>query len=201
MLCLKSQQFLLFTTFVLVSSTFFSLCHGDPQFQHLPTKHVHGNYYLFFFYCFSTCLSPSLAKWDLFSFLFWSTTSLKINFTTLLFVFHASNKTLMDLICIYGGENGVADISGRMRRSFLEESNTEVAPNATLILAANKTHRIDPFANFTYYEGGWNITNEHYLYVSSFRSLFHMLPNLFYCHAISLYILACHSFVIGMDKF
>ncbi|XP_030970060.1 uncharacterized protein LOC115990365 [Quercus lobata] len=70
----------------------------------------------------------------------------------------------MDLICIYGGENGVADISGRMRRSFLEESNTEVEPNATLILAANKTHRIDPFANFTYYEGGWNITNEHYLY-------------------------------------
>lgn len=107
----------------------------------------------------------------------------------------------MDLICIYGGENGVADISGRMRRSFLEESNTEVAPNATLILAANKTHRIDPFANFTYYEGGWNITNEHYLYVSSFHSLFHMLPNLFYCHAISLYILACHSFVIGVDKF
>ncbi|KAK9280771.1 hypothetical protein L1049_003659 [Liquidambar formosana] len=48
-------------------------------------------------------------------------------------------------------------VSWGMKRSALEESNTE-----PMILAANRTHRRDPFKDFKYYAGGWNIRNRHY---------------------------------------
>ncbi|KAL5650505.1 hypothetical protein ACJX0J_041314, partial [Zea mays] len=34
--------------------------------------------------------------------------------------------------------------------------------NNSLVLAAARTHRSDPFANLTAYSGGWNISDEHY---------------------------------------
>ncbi|GMP34611.1 hypothetical protein CsSME_00007410 [Camellia sinensis var. sinensis] len=34
----------------------------------------------------------------------------------------------------------------------------------SLILAAERTHRKDPFDNFKYYTGGWNISDHHYFY-------------------------------------
>ncbi|KAL6974024.1 hypothetical protein U1Q18_028207 [Sarracenia purpurea var. burkii] len=44
-------------------------------------------------------------------------------------------------------------------RRFLDEASNE---STTLILAANRTHRRDPINGFKYYEGGWNITSQHY---------------------------------------
>ncbi|KAL2338179.1 hypothetical protein Fmac_012625 [Flemingia macrophylla] len=35
--------------------------------------------------------------------------------------------------------------------------------NSTLTLAAERTHRVDPSNDFKYYDGGWDITNSHYL--------------------------------------
>ena len=43
----------------------------------------------------------------------------------------------------------------------------------SLILAAERTHRKDPFDNFKYYTGGWNISDHHYFYVSLFKHLYH----------------------------
>lgn len=55
-------------------------------------------------------------------------------------------------------------VEGNTRRIAVET----LSQNSTyLILAANRTHRIDPIDGFNYYTGGWNITNPHYLYVSS----------------------------------
>lgn len=43
-------------------------------------------------------------------------------------------------------------------------SLADAAPpaNNSLVLAAARTHRSDPFANLTAYSGGWNISDEHY---------------------------------------
>lgn len=57
---------------------------------------------------------------------------------------------------------GIAE--GNSRKFTAETSN-----KTYLILAANRTHREDPSNNFEFYTGGWNITNEHYLFVSSFK--------------------------------
>ncbi|KAH7546275.1 hypothetical protein FEM48_Zijuj01G0183000 [Ziziphus jujuba var. spinosa] len=44
-------------------------------------------------------------------------------------------------------------------RRFLAD---EAVQNSSLILAAKRTHRKDPLNNFKYYNGGWNISNNHY---------------------------------------
>lgn len=81
-------------------------------------------------------------------------------------------------VWIDGDKNGVAFTAWGMRGYVVEENMnaTVVLQNASSILAANKTHRIDPRAKFTYYEGGWNIADEHYHSVSSSQSVFHSLP-------------------------
>ena len=48
----------------------------------------------------------------------------------------------------------------------VEATNCQTVP---LILAAKRTHRIDPLDGFNYYEGGWNISDEHYLSVSIYK--------------------------------
>ncbi|CAH9075516.1 unnamed protein product [Cuscuta epithymum] len=40
--------------------------------------------------------------------------------------------------------------------------------SSSLILAADRTHRKDPSNSFKYYTGGWNISNEHYIYSVAF---------------------------------
>ncbi|KAJ7951955.1 putative Transmembrane protein [Quillaja saponaria] len=43
--------------------------------------------------------------------------------------------------------------------------------NTTLILAANRTHRIDPLKKFSYYDGGWDITNKNYFSSLAYTSV------------------------------
>ncbi|XP_050231284.1 uncharacterized protein LOC126680246 [Mercurialis annua] len=50
----------------------------------------------------------------------------------------------------------------RMERSVIEENNVTVKNSSTLILAAEKTHRRDPFNNYSYYTGGWDYRSLHY---------------------------------------
>lgn len=45
-------------------------------------------------------------------------------------------------------------------KRFLAEDNA--TGNASLVLAAERTHRRDPLEDRSYYTGGWNISNEHY---------------------------------------
>ncbi|RAL43258.1 unnamed protein product [Cuscuta campestris] len=40
--------------------------------------------------------------------------------------------------------------------------------SSSLVLAADRTHRKDPSDNLNYYTGGWNISNEHYIYSVAF---------------------------------
>ncbi|XP_066346179.1 uncharacterized protein [Miscanthus floridulus] len=47
------------------------------------------------------------------------------------------------------------------RRSLADAAAAPPANNS-LVLAAARTHRSDPFANLTAYSGGWNISDEHY---------------------------------------
>ena len=61
-------------------------------------------------------------------------------------------------------------------------SLADAAPRAnnSLVLAAARTHRSDPFANLTAYSGGWNISDEHYWAVRHITSHHihssHLLP-------------------------
>ena len=65
-------------------------------------------------------------------------------------------------------EIGVGVVIKWNERRVLDENSKN---STTLILAANRTHRRDPKDGFKFYTGGWNITNEHYLYVSYFKPL------------------------------
>lgn len=72
-------------------------------------------------------------------------------------------------------------------RRFVAEihlSNTTASsPNnasTKLILAAKRTHRRDPFNGLKYYDGGWNFSDSHYLYVSQLSPVcFSLLLKLF----------------------
>ncbi|KAK6118006.1 hypothetical protein DH2020_048250 [Rehmannia glutinosa] len=56
-------------------------------------------------------------------------------------------------------ENGVVSLG--TRRSVLEGSNG--GNSTTLVLAKDRTRRKDPLDDLKYYNGGWNISNEHYI--------------------------------------
>ncbi|KAK6147842.1 hypothetical protein DH2020_018754 [Rehmannia glutinosa] len=56
-------------------------------------------------------------------------------------------------------ENGVVSLG--TRRSVLEGSNGGYS--TTLVLAKDRTRRKDPLDDLKYYNGGWNISNEHYI--------------------------------------
>jgi hypothetical protein len=43
---------------------------------------------------------------------------------------------------------------------------TDNAPQSTLVLAANRTNRVDILREFRRYRGGWDIANRHYWAVS-----------------------------------
>ncbi|KAL3511940.1 hypothetical protein ACH5RR_024657 [Cinchona calisaya] len=60
-------------------------------------------------------------------------------------------------------DDGVVSWESKSKRSVLEEGNNVGGNSSTLILAAERTHRKDPFDGFNYYTGGWNITNKHYV--------------------------------------
>lgn len=49
------------------------------------------------------------------------------------------------------------------KRVLEEQQSTN---NQTMILAAERTQRRDPFRNYETYYGGWNLTNKHYWGVS-----------------------------------
>lgn len=52
------------------------------------------------------------------------------------------------------------------KRHVLEATNAELVQSPSLILAPKRTHRRDPLDGFNYYRGGWNISEEHYFFVS-----------------------------------
>ena len=94
------------------------------------------------------------------------------------------------------------------RRSLADAAAAPPANNS-LVLAAARTHRSDPFANLTAYSGGWNISDEHYWavrhitshpFVSSSSSLAHHPPR-FLCMqsvaytAVPLFLIAVLWFV------
>ncbi|CAM0145213.1 unnamed protein product [Urochloa decumbens] len=67
----------------------------------------------------------------------------------------------------HGSFLGRSVLSGEQGRGIValwRRSLADVAPpaNNSLVLAAARTHRSDPFANLTLYTGGWNISDQHY---------------------------------------
>ncbi|GMP34601.1 hypothetical protein CsSME_00007402 [Camellia sinensis var. sinensis] len=90
------------------------------------------------------------------------------------------NRLWCFLIVGIVNESEYGVVSWGTRRSVLE--------GPSLILAAERTHRKDPFDNFKYYTGGWNISDHHYFYVSLFKPLFHfniMVSFLFFSFLVS----------------
>lgn len=49
----------------------------------------------------------------------------------------------------------------------MDELHAAAASDTTTVLAAERTRRKDPLDGLRYYTGGWNISNRHYLAVSS----------------------------------
>lgn len=47
----------------------------------------------------------------------------------------------------------------------------EATANSSLVLAQDRTRRKDPLDNFNRYTGGWNISDQHYIAVSSLSFL------------------------------
>lgn len=56
----------------------------------------------------------------------------------------------------------------KTRRSMAEDATS----NTSLILAQRRTTRKDPIDNFNRYTGGWNISNRHYIAVSSYLTFY-----------------------------
>jgi hypothetical protein len=76
--------------------------------------------------------------------------------------------------------------SYEIQRSLLEKpADVEAVQDATQILAADKTRRMDPFDGHKYYEGGWNLTDPHYVYVSFFNTSYYVIS--FYYLVISIF--------------
>lgn len=65
---------------------------------------------------------------------------------------------------------GINDLGGDgvifLENGRLVLENAGSAQNLSLILAAQRTKRIDPTDHFKHYTGGWNISNKHYFAVS-----------------------------------
>ncbi|XP_034699632.1 uncharacterized protein LOC117924978 [Vitis riparia] len=59
---------------------------------------------------------------------------------------------------VFGGRVNGGLVPWKTGRSLAEGSGD----NSSLILAAKRTHRKDPSDGFSYYTGGWNISNGHY---------------------------------------
>ncbi|KAF8651349.1 hypothetical protein HU200_063605 [Digitaria exilis] len=64
----------------------------------------------------------------------------------------------------FQGRRVLSDEQGRGIVAQWRRSLADAAPpaNNSLVLAAARTYRSDPFANLTAYTGGWNISNQHY---------------------------------------
>ncbi|KAL6651499.1 hypothetical protein ACP70R_010424 [Stipagrostis hirtigluma subsp. patula] len=67
----------------------------------------------------------------------------------------------------FEGRRILSDEQGRgvvavWRRSLEDVPVDNLPVNESLVLAAKRTRRSDPFANFTIYRGGWNISDSHY---------------------------------------
>eukprot|EP01018_Ginkgo_biloba_P015561 Gb_28682 [translate_table: standard] len=78
-----------------------------------------------------------------------------------------------------------------------------VENNGSLILAAHRTHRPDPFNGFKRYSGGWNFSNEHYWASVGFTGvpLFVIGGVWFAAFGLALLILACcHCCRKGREK-
>lgn len=63
------------------------------------------------------------------------------------------------------GEHYHEVLPWKTSRSMAEE---EATSNTSLILAQRRTTRKDPLDNYNHYTGGWNISNRHYIAVSSY---------------------------------
>ncbi|XP_052200198.1 uncharacterized protein LOC127806750 isoform X2 [Diospyros lotus] len=64
-------------------------------------------------------------------------------------------------------ERGFSGLPKLNSARFLGKASDD---SATLVLAANRTHRRDPLNGLNYYNGGWNITNQHYLSSMAFSA-------------------------------
>ncbi|KAI3467988.1 hypothetical protein Pfo_024651 [Paulownia fortunei] len=62
----------------------------------------------------------------------------------------------------YGEGNSGVVLSWSRTVRLLADNSSEQEVNATLVLAARRTYRKDPFNDFKKYSGGWNISNRHY---------------------------------------
>ncbi|XP_024976319.1 uncharacterized protein LOC112514220 [Cynara cardunculus var. scolymus] len=96
---------------------------------------------------------------------------------------------------VVGGGSGV--IPARAQRSVLEAgSNGE---KSSLVLAEKRTRRKDPINDFKYYNGGWNISNDHYISSVSFTAvpLFGIAAIWFAGFGLFLLVIGCYYCCYG----
>lgn len=92
--------------------------------------------------------------------LFSSKFLLLLFFLSFLFLSTSSSLRIPDGVEVDGERNPNEVLQWKTRRSMEEDA---VLPNASLILAQKRTTRKDPLDHFNRYNGGWNISDEHYL--------------------------------------
>nr|GEW92752.1 hypothetical protein CTI12_AA308240 [Tanacetum cinerariifolium] len=76
---------------------------------------------------------------------------------------------LLTVVCQQQSSTGVVDGNGfpaRLERFVMETESDGEDSFSTMVLAEERTRRKDPLNYFKYYEGGWNITDDHYFSVS-----------------------------------
>ncbi|KAH7671899.1 Thiolase-like protein [Dioscorea alata] len=93
-----------------------------------------------------------------------------------------------------------------LKRSLAEIpsfDNIIVDNNFTFVLAASRTHRQDPFHDFKYYTGGWNISNVHYWTSVSFTAapLFIIAVIWFLAFGLVLFLISCYYCCCSRRKY
>ncbi|KAK2450613.1 transmembrane protein [Trifolium repens] len=73
---------------------------------------------------------------------------------------HFHSLRIPDGVEVDGERNYNEVLPWKTRRSMAEDA---VLPNSSLILAQERTTRKDPLDHFNIYNGGWNISNQHYI--------------------------------------
>lgn len=84
---------------------------------------------------------------------------------------------------------------GRRMAAETNVSNGAAPESASnkLVLAAKRTYRRDPSDGFNYYNGGWNFSDPHYVYVSPLSHVCFIVPFSF----LLFFVLICTYLFVG----
>ncbi|GKC51813.1 chaperonin-like protein [Tanacetum coccineum] len=104
---------------------------------------------------------------------------------------------LLTVVCLQQSSTGVVDGNGfpaRVERFVMETESDGEDSFSTMVLAEERTRRKDPLNYFKYYDGGWNITDDHYFSSVAYSAapLFTIATIWFLGFGLSLLVICCY---------